>query len=498
MAFRSSKHRQVVPEHINPIGGLRLDVPPQSIATEELTVAHNMMYMPGHNTLSTRPAFRSLANTPLNAELKNMIAFEGELYISTSIYRIYRFNLSSQGYTFVSNTNSGSAVAFLVFNNKLLWVDGSGIYSWDGSTKATLTTAIKPTAISEILSRVVVNDTLDPDAVYFSGPEDETDWDTSAGAAVGIRAGYGDGMAVNALAVLGQDVLVSKVGLGKRFIYRCNTAGVMPEQWQTMKLVSDTAAIGPLLFAPTPNDVLYINEDYQLRALSGITQYGDIRSANAGEKINPALSQLKLDGKAPSLMRYLPSLDAMAGIFSGTVGLYYPEKMRFTMIDLLESGSKILCCCDMNNEPFWGSDTGQIYQFSESQGDDSTSFNSAVPIGGKMRTKLYHIQGDVIIRRVDLGITSLAKGHGIFEIVRPSQPDIILFEFDLEKEADLLYSANGLLNDANDFLYEGGAKSEIIMRKNRARVQDFYFQVRTISGRMAINSIDVTMAIVNG
>ena len=512
MAFKSTRHKQVVPLHISPVGGLRLDLPPQAIKDEELTSAHNMLYLPNNSVLATRPVFVPITGTPLAAEIRNMVQFgvdtddagtepEDFVVVSADDNKIYALDTATKVFTFLANIPDGVVATFLVFNDKLLWADTAGLWAWNGSAVTEVTGGLlKPSICVEIGGRVVINNTGggDPDGVYFSGPEDETDWDTSAGGAIMVRAGFGDGMAVNGLAVLGQDIFVSKKGRSKRFIYRVNTAG-MPQQWQSMKLSSDTSAKGELLFAGLPNDIFYVNEDAELRSLSGITEYGDLRASNAGEKVNTLLHNFQVQKSPPSSLNYLPSYDILACIFDGHIVCYHIAGKRFTEIDFFSSGVKLLCATDIGDVPHFAGDSGHIYRFSETGKQDiPMDAGSGKDLTSRVRSKRYFVPGDVIIKRIDVSLTAIASGKGVIEIIGRSGKVVMMKPFILHSSVQLLFDAHGDLFDALGDLNEGETEGSVETVRNRTRTQDFYVQVRTLSGRIGINSIDLQVAMVQG
>ena len=68
MAFKSSKHRKIVPLHFTPTGGVNLALPSHAIRDNELTEAHNMIYLPNDSILATRPAFECVTASALECE----------------------------------------------------------------------------------------------------------------------------------------------------------------------------------------------------------------------------------------------------------------------------------------------------------------------------------------------------------------------------------------------------------------------------------------------
>jgi len=462
-----------------------------------------MIYSPSNGVITTRPPFRCYTATPLPGAINNLHPYKDYLMCSCANGKLYALDLapaSGTFGTFVELSSLSSTASFLNFNDKLLFADGSGLYSWDGNTvTATVTTildsgttpAMQPNVISEVANRVVINDYDDPDAIYLSGPEDETDWDTAANA-VGLRAGYGDDMAVNGIAVLGQDVIVSKVGKGRRFLYRVNVSGPSTG-WSVQNLIADSSATGPLLITPIPNNVMYINEDSELRGVAGIQEYGDLKMINAGEKINPGLVQLDRDGYSPSMLRYLPSYDILACICSGRIYAFHHSTGRFTYFDGLSSGINIVSGCDYNNDPVWGGSNGHIYEWVDSGLPDSPTRTTTKDYESRVRSKTYTMPGEMLLKKSYLNVVHVAEGSGRLEV-----SETIIKKFSLDAPGWYLFDADMDLYDATMDLYTADINSQTLSIRNRVRKKDFYFELITNSGRVGLNYVNANLSMVNG
>ena len=492
MARASNKHLTRVPVRFDPTGGLNLSVPPHAIGENELSSAYNTIYEPSNGRLTSRPAFRCYTQSPATGSPKfnNMMQFEQNILLSADDGNVYEYNTTTFSFNLVHSLTPGVVASMIVFNSKALIADGTKLVSWDGSSVTDLN-SLEPTAICEVSNRVVTNSATDPDAIYFSGPEDATDWNTVDGAAVMLRAGYGDGMEVNGLAVMGKDLIVSKAGRGKRSLYRIHVDGAATS-WVVQPLISDTSAKAPQLMTSVPNNVVYINNDAELRGVAGVQEYGDISMINFGEKINPGLINADADGYSPTVLRYLPSYDMLAIVFSGMIYAYYPGSNRFTYFDGLTMGVRISSCCDYNNTPIFGGDNGHIYYW-DNKSSDEYVWESWKPFSTRVRSKTHSLPGEMVLKRTRLSIDHLSAGNGTIEV-----NEIIIKRFTIDPPGWFLFDANEELYSETRELYSADTKSDIIKIRNRVRQKDFFFELRTSSGRLATIYIESTFAMVNG
>jgi len=492
MARISSKHQAIQSFRVDPVEGLNLSQPAHAISDQELTEAYNMVFLPHNGVIATRPAFVYVSDpiTPTNDGITNMHQFRDWIICSCKNDKLYAYDVAAKTFDEITTLTPGAVASMITFNDKLIIADGGYLRSWDGTTVEDLN-QLMPSVVVEIGSRVCINDTSDPDAIYLSAPENETDWDTN-GNAIGLRAGYGDGMEVNGLAVMGADLIVSKVGKGNAFLYRLNTGGD-PANWKVSKLISDTASDNVFTISSLPNAVMYLNSDGELRTVTGVQQYGDIRMMNIGEKVNPGLNRLQRDGFNPTHLKYLSSQDMLACIFNGRVYAYYHANQRFTYFDSLNMGVRVDCCTDFKDEPYWGGDNGRIYRWEDNASVDTISDGLTARFESKLRSKLFVVPGEAIIKKSHLSYNNLAAGIASVLINNTTIKHLLLLN-----AVWYLYDANIDLFDANMDLYSGGTAGDIITIRNRVRVHDFYVEIRVTAGRIGINYFDATFALVNG
>jgi hypothetical protein len=493
MAYTSNKNLSIAQVQLSPVGGINLALPPHAINENELQQAQNFIYLPHSGKLATRPAFSCDSSVAAPGEILNIHPYGDHLVCSCSDGKLYRYDLTTKVFTDIHDLAGGPYAVMITFNQKVLFVDGTGLYSWDGATVELVTDTFHPSTISEISNRVVINNKLkgEEDAVYFSGPEDETDWDMTNGAAVGLRAGYGDGMEVNALSTLGMDLIVSKAGGGNRYIYRVNCAGI-PAQWSANKLAADTSSAGPMLIDSVPNDVLYVSEESELRSLAGVQEYGDIEVQNVGEKINPLLVMAQNEGFTPSMIRYLPVLDVLALIFSGKLCFYHHASRRFTTA-VFDEG-RIVSVCELDGEVYWGSSHGWIYKWTELSDQDEYNPGKHVQLKSKLKSKIYSFPRESLLKHSRLSYAHLLGGGGTVRV-----NGVLVMDFPIFGAPWYLFEADDTyLYDANMPLYEMGEEDTVMISRSRTRQVDMTVEIETLSGRLGLNYFEADVAQVNG
>jgi len=504
MATRSSKHRALIPSHIVPEGGLNAALPASAIADNELVIATNWWYSSKTGKLTVRPgveyaAASDLAASPTNCHWYVKDATTAFLIVSCNNDKIYYLDDSDAWQELTTIGSSGTTPAFLTFNGRLLIADGSGLYGWDGVTTSititTITTSIKPDALHEIANRVVANDTADYDSVYLSGPNDEDDWDTSSGSAVGLRAGYGDGLRVNAFAVFGMDLIISKTGVGKK-IYRLNVANADPDNWYVAPLINDAAADHAEMIAEVHNDVFLVDTG-SLRSIAGVVQYGDLQIVNAGLKVNPLIYYDYLDGDSPYFVRHMPAIDKVFIGYGEKIYVFHIPRKQFTKI--MFSGKSITTAVCAGDDVYLLASTGELYKLNESLYQDELSDGSSSDYEATVQTKRFtFMSAEGIVRRVDVSLETVSEGEAVLELILDGSRAVSIKTINLADETDYYGDATGYYGSATDLYGDTGTPSWIETSHNRTRSNSFAVQLRTTSGRCAVERFDIISALVNG
>lgn len=506
-------------------GGLNLSVAPSRIKDNELAAAYNVVYAPSSGEMQTRQGITAVG-TALPDPINLLFAFTrktGESWlVCISGKKLYKISIpqailvSSDGFTLTDSLGNILVIngddweqvttveidnpAMIAFNGRLLIGDGSasGILAWDGTTVARIAGSPQATALFEINNRVVANSTADGelDAVYFSAAEDETAW-TSEGGSIGIRAGYGDGMAVNGFASISSLLVVSKSAdiegyTTAKKLFGIETGG-SPDQWYAKDVSKSNAAIGPHCIVGMQQSVFYIDSE-GFEGLQPTLAYGDVASDPVvGAKVNSRLSRL-LSGYDSARMCISPNQSSLFIFFPDqqAVFVYSMLARQFTELDF---NTKINHAVDWGDSTFFAGENGHLYVLNGGghdflDGATQTDFTSVV------RFKLVEAPNRATLTKSWLRVSFLAEGTLYLEGYDGNGTNKkILDIFPLETPSvgnQELYSATTDLADANGDL--AGETEKRFISYSRMYFRGLMFQIRAGNGgRVGISGIDANI-----
>ena len=418
---------------------------------------------------------------------------DGSFLMGVSDGKLYQ--ITANGVSFVMDLFSKEIVpAMLNYNGRMLIADGSPHIKWfDGSTIGELETSPPyATALAEIGNRVVCNSggSGELDSVYFSGAEDDEDWDT-AGNAVGIRAGYLDGMTVNALGVLGTDLLVFKGGSGGKKTYRVSTNGT-PSDWYNQLLSANATALSPFAVEQIGND-LWFADDVGLKSISQVQTYGDLAMAMTGMPIESAIS-----GKQVRELTFLPSLGVLSILVEGTadIYLYHPHNKAFTTWNI--GDILINSICESGGKVYLAGGNGYLYRLGIDD-IDSLVPNLNAPVQARIEGRQYIMPKDGIVRRTRVYYDELTPTTGTVGIVSPNMTtgvnEVVIANI-TPIDSRMLVAASEDLADAN--LSLARAQRGFIDSRARYRSGIFSFTVKTTKGRIQLKNLSFDAASVEG
>jgi hypothetical protein len=246
------------------------------------------------------------------------------------------------------------------------------------------------------------------------------------------------------------------------------------------------------LIEDVPNQVIYVNEESELRSLEGVQEYGDIRMMNAGERINPMLVRASLNGRPASMIRHSPTYDMLVLIYTGVVGFFHHATKRFTTLSFENGGLR--CCCDYKNELFWGSLHGHIYFWNESSDMDEYSPGVAVHFDSNMKSKIFSFPEESLVKTSSISFSNFIEGAGT---VRIGQKKVLDFPI-LGSPWYIFEADDTLIHDADMLIYDRGEADSRKKSRNRTRQKDFFIHVTVTEGRAGFNYVDCLVAQVNG
>jgi len=410
-----------------------------------------------------------------------------------------------------TSVSTDTHVSIITFNGVALIADGessSGILKYDGDTTGYITDSpAAPLCLMAHANRVVCASADVPDYVYFSGPNDYEDWATaSPGAALTIAAGFGDGYSITGLATIYDALIVSKVkrdtdgNIVGRKVYAIFTAGA-PENWQVKLISSENAAMlcGGLCAV---GEQIYMVDINGFKAVSPTPngQYGDVSvDPVIGVRINKLAAQLARNADKV-MMEYVPSLAQVWCVVGSSsqarVFCWHPIQGAFTQIDF---GSFIpSAVAQIGQLVYLAGNDGVLYRLTNA-GEDETGDATYTDIYATLRTRVFEgLGGDLILKKTKVVIEPLRPANVKVEAYLPvdnrrvevgdivtgsGSASVPLYEaFDLLADAD--YSLSDSTTSYDSTFYSG------------PRAASMCLQIRTLGGRVVLNSITAEFAVV--
>ncbi|MFH0822433.1 MAG: hypothetical protein V2B18_06755 [Pseudomonadota bacterium] len=514
MAKKSSKHANVQQLSLVLSGGLNYSTSAGNIADNELVRAKNFIYAAATDKLMARPGTDCVTASALPSPAT--IGFYYEV-TATEAYHVcaagaklyYILNADPLGTSWTeigTNLLTGDyPPSFLVFNNLLLIADGdTGIKSWAGAVIGTVSTGIANSppanALSMIRNRVVANSITDLDLVTLSAPNDATatGWNTTT-TAVGLRAGYGDLLTVNAFAVYGDDLIVSKKGDREKRLYRINVASATTTNWYVQDLSQNNAAQNAHSIVSAWNNVFFVDTN-GFKSVKGTDTYGDLQVDAIGRKINTVFQ----DNLTCDSMVYLPAYNA---IWFGIGDRVFCYTERYDP----QSGANLPAFTNIFFE--WGRCTsfyqagddvyltgynGYLYKVDESLATDEETPGVTSAYVCTVRTKTFTFFGDGILRKLQFYVTPKATGTGIISVCTAENEKTAVLTFTPEAEGQYLYDATGYLAVATGFLYDTGTSPKVETTRNRIRSDEMAFDLELTTGRCGVEWCKAEIALVEG
>lgn len=493
MGAKRYKNQSIIPVTLTLDKGVNYGRSGEVIDDNELMDGSNVIYDPNTGRLTTRPGTDCVMTAATTEAIRGLYYYMKDgstaYLIAVSGDKLFYYNsVTSSLVEIGSIANSMVKPAFLTFNGKLLIADGSSsIRTWDGSTYTTISGSPAADCLATVRNRVVANHVSEPDSVYLSSPNDETGW-TTTGTAVGLRAGYGDGLKVNGFAVLGDDVFVSKVGRTtdrQKKIYRLNVAAGSTSSWYLEPFSAHNAFTSHHTAVNAYNNIFFA-DDNGFKTVKGIQEYGDLAILPAGVKINKVFDNATCD-----FMAFIHTYDAIWFGMSHRIYCYTGFNDAFT--ELAFQWGQVTSVCDANGIVYLGGHNGYLYKISEDLDTDETAPSTAVDYDSFVQTKAFSGGNEILLRKVK--ILFKPKTSGIVNIwgVKPDESAVLLGTDTLGSEGSYIYDATGYIDDATDYLGDTAAP-EFSHFYSKIRAESIALKIHALSGRFIIENVRAEFA----
>lgn len=499
--------RSEVPIIMQPTGGWNAALHPSQIADNELSQAYNVVYDPSTGKLTTRRGLAVASSTALGDPITLLYSYvrkDSEGYLmGVAAGKLYHYDFSTDAWVLVDTLDSTDTPTMTTFNGKLIVADGAfgGLLAWDGSNVDRVEGSPQATIVFSARGRLVCNMVDDLDAVYMSAPEDETNWDTTSGGAVSIRAGFGDGMKVNGFAMVSGSLIVSKLARSDgavvaKKLWRVNMAA-SAASWVADDLSLSNAAIGPHCITGFGNNVYYIDSE-GFEALAPTQAYGDIGTDPIiGSKVNAVLGQYASLSDEPRMVK-LPSMAAVWTLLTRTGAwsqIYtYSPLGGFTEVNF---ATDIYAVAEFGGKVYLAGESGYLYTLQNSAVDEIEP-GVERDVVSVARFKMITGPGDLLLTKTILQTNFEWSGTYNIEVYGSDEQEKRLLQtvdFVRGSGADALHDA--LYELANADFPLGGGRVENRECRAQFRNSGIMLQVRTMNGgRMSISELAAKLVVV--
>lgn len=508
MPFRSSKAYSILPISWVPNLGIDLSRPASQIEDNALATAINFIYdANSQGVLVARAGLRCVTTSALPAPIRQLHHYvksaTTSYIIGVSGDKVKKLNVAGTGWDDVYTLPNATVVpSFLNFNGKLLIACGSdsGIAYWDGTTTGHLDGSPKATAIIEVVNRVAANHKSEPDSVYLSAAENETDWNTSGGQAQALKAGFGDGLNVNGFAVLYETLVVSKTGGSRKTMYAYDLSGT-PTAWKENRqlLSPGNAAVNPDSIQAVGDKVYFIDSG-GVKGLLPPQVFGSITTDPIlGGRVNRVLANYTVTAQSAQL-RFSPSsssifiiVDAPSGnkilAFSTTTGAF--TELFFGQ----DTSGQMLTSLDADGVVFFAGKSGYLYALGTDSRDELAP-GVLTEYAAIAKSRLYQGSGHgLVLRQTVIDVEYVSQGSLRLEVYAGDKVALGTYVSYGSSNEDTIFDAETPIYSA-EYAVGGVAATEIVETARVRSHRGLQFLVRCLNGaRIVLNGLTAETAV---
>lgn len=234
--------------------------------------------------------------------------------------------------------------------------------------------------------RVLVNYA---DMIKYSGVGDEENWtenNNDASTSKFLEAGYKDGGNIIGMSSLSDSIIVIK---SNNRIYKVN--GEFPN-WSVAEISRNVDCKGRLSYCSVMNNTIILGND-RLQIVSTTDEYGDMKVANAGQKINTEISNLPDNTRvvfvSPLNQVWLLGDDGLVIVYDLTFSSFYKRQFNSPVLDVISVNEDVYIIKSDRVSKL------SPYHFADDDKELSWGF----------RTRRMMGENDILVKRVQLAIT---------------------------------------------------------------------------------------------
>lgn len=477
----SQKHTDVKPVSFTDFsGGVNISKSPEAINDNEVQSAENFEFNYMNGALSTAPGFVEVFNASGDILSLFYLPFNNT-FVYTVASAIWVTDLSTK--TYIGDLTGVQLPDYEIFNSKVLIASGGNLQSWDGSTLSTIVIAgistgtILPYIVKEDDSRLLVVDYND-DYFYWSGIGDETNWtfDTNDANAKFLEVGYQDGCQIRAVTKLSQDIIVYKNNSKNTKPKIMRVAGKYPN-WQVLNVAESECSVNRFTSVSAGNDAFFFGVS-GFKALSTVTEYGSIKSYDAGKNVNSFLS--KNFSFNDARMWHVPSKNQIWIKLQNDryVYMYHYAGSAFTSRRFVTGNVTSLVNVDDEVYIVIGQKILKM--------DENVFSEDGATYTGVLKLKRLTAQNNLLILRAFISAETLGVGSAVLTIGRYP------IQLNLSGVGVPIYGDIGDIYGDTGAIWEDSSVQSSLWMNHRVKSIDITLQVN--SGGVALRSIDLQVA----
>lgn len=361
---RTNKHQINRVSFIGMTGGINVSQAPEQIADTEMQQAQNFIYAIDSKRLKGRGGL-GLLNT-MNETIRDMWydVDTNVLLLFTTTFKVYRY-VMGQTPIYIGKLNGSYSPMCAKFMDKIWIASGGKLQYYDYTQNAELqTVSDSPTCsmVFQRFSRIAVSQD-GTNGFYLSSVGDGTEWSEDTNRAdkeQWLDVGYGDSGTITAIVPLATDIIFIKSN-GK--IYQLS-GDADPNDWQVTEIANGTDPAGTNCAVNIGNSVVFLSIR-GLKSLAAVMEYGNIATADIGDKFNGLITENMYEPRFYHLQRHSLLLIRPTSDYSYFVAYNYQLGSATT----LKFNMDIDAICETSDDILVSSEN-KIYQWDDRYTDD--------------------------------------------------------------------------------------------------------------------------------
>ena len=300
---RMNKHSVRNINFIGLTGGVNVSQAPEQINNTEMQVAQNFIYALDSKRLTGRGGLGKVYTMGVTIREMFYDVDTNILILFTGDYKAYRYILGQEP-IYIGDLSGSSLPMCAKFMDKIWIASGGKLQYYDYTADGQLVTVDNsPTCniVFQRFSRIAVS-MNGTEGFYLSAVGDGTGWEENTNRedqSQWLEVGYGDSGTIIAIVPLATDIIFIKSN-GK--IYQL-AGDADPTNWTVTEVASDTDPAGIKCAVNIGNSVIYLSIR-GLKTLAAVMEYGNIATADIGDRFNSLITKNMYNPKFFHLKRH--------------------------------------------------------------------------------------------------------------------------------------------------------------------------------------------------